>query len=157
MKRTLALLGALMLCATLAGCSTDPREGLVDAAVQDLNTAATKVTTINTKIKEAFDKSPDSPDFKEVLNDIGGLKNIASDMKAKRTQANQLKSTTTPEERQELAKQVKVKLNEVITRLSKANAELDETIKAHNRETLKVVLDKLLEANSEFQAISLTQ
>ena len=57
MKRMMAYLGAMTLCATLAGCSTDPREGLINSAVQDLKTAATKVETINSKIKEAFDKN----------------------------------------------------------------------------------------------------
>src|SRR5471030_2787657 len=122
MKRTLALFGGMALCVTMVGCATDPREGLVAAAVEDLNTAASKVTTIKTRLEDAFKKAKETgkdPDFKDVLLDVDGLKKIATEMKIKRNQALALKTSTTTEEQKVLANSIKSKLNDVIGRLSK--------------------------------------
>lgn len=57
MKRVLVLAAALGMALNLVGCSSDPREGLVAAAVTDVDNAATKVTNIKVKIEDAVKKA----------------------------------------------------------------------------------------------------
>ncbi len=159
MKRALVLMGVLALSAGLVGCSTDPREGLVAATVGDLETAATKVANIKTRLDDAVKKTEvgKNPDFKEAILEIDGLKKIAAEMKNKKNQADALKDTTTEEEKKELTDRVKGRLVDVVDRLSKAKKELNDTmaqLEVQHKDALKTVREKLIEADGEFEAIS---
>jgi len=153
------LIVALGICSTLAGCGSDPREGLTSVTVHLINEAATKVTTLKGKIEDAVKKteSGKTPDFKDALAEVDALKKIAKEMQGKKMEADALKNKTTEEERKDLTEKTSEPLNRAIDRVAKANKELNETIASlepQYKEALKTVREKLAEANGEFEAIS---
>ena len=159
MKRLLVLTIALGMCVTLAGCGTDPREGLVAATIQDVEAAATKVTSIRTKIDDAVKKTEPGKalDFKEALVEVDGLKKIAKLMQELKAQADVLKDKTTDEERKDLTEKNRVPLNKANERVADARAKLSKTmadVEAQHKDALKTVREKLIEADAEFEAIS---
>lgn len=147
-----------MFCLTLVGCGSDPREGLVAAAVGDLDSAATKVQNIKNKVDDAVKKSSGkAPEFKEAIAEVDALKKIAKDMQELKLRADALAGKTTEEERKDLTDKYKVQLNQAITRLTKARNELKASIVAaetQDKDAVKPLRDKLEEAEGEFEAIS---
>jgi hypothetical protein len=159
MKRLLILTVALGTCVSLVGCGSDPRPGLVTATIQEVEAAATKVSTIRSKIDEAVKKTEagKTPDFKEVLIEVDGLKKIAKQMQELKVKADALKDKTTEEERKELTDKNRLPLNKANERVAEARAKLNETlaaVEAQHKDALKTVREKLTEADAEFEAIS---
>ena len=159
MKRVLPALGAMIMCGVMIGCGSDPREGLVDAAVVGVETGATKVMNIKNKIEDAVKKTETgkTPDFKEALLEVDALKKIAKEMQDLKIKADALKDKTNEEERKDLADRIKPRLNSAIDRVVKAKKELNETmvaVEAQHKDALKTVREKLAEADGEFEAIS---
>jgi hypothetical protein len=159
MKRLLYATGALLLGIMLSGCSSDPREGLVDATVGDIETAATKVQNIKSKIDAAIKNTEagKTPDFKEALQEADALKKIGKEMQEYKIRADALRGKASEEERQELTERIKPRLNKAIDRAVKATRELNETlasVDAQYKDALKPLRDKLSEANGEFEVIA---
>ena len=159
MKRALVFVGALSMAATLVGCGSDPREGLVAVALGDVENAATKVTNIKAKIEEAVKKTEvgKTPDFKEALLEVDALKKVAKEMQKHKMEADTLKDKTTEEERKDLTEKFRSRVNSAIDRAAKAKKELNDTmvaVETQHKEGLKIVREKLAEADGEFEAIS---
>ncbi len=159
MKRVLVLAAALGMALNLVGCSSDPREGLVAAAVTDVDNAATKVTNIKVKIEDAVKKAEPgkAPDFKEALLEVDALKKIAKEMQELKMKADALKDKTTEDQKKELSDTFKIRLNTANERVAKAKKELNDTLvaaEAQRKDALKSVRDKLAEADGEFESIS---
>lgn len=159
MKRLLVLTVALGMCASLVGCGTDPRDGLVAATIQQVEAAATKVGNIRTKIDEAVKKTEPgkTPDFKDVLVEVDGLKKIGKSMQELNVRVAALGSKNTEEERKRLTDENRAPLKKALERIAEAHAKLNETLAAvetDHKDALKTVRDKLTEADAEFEAIS---
>ena len=159
MKRLLVMTIALGMGVSLVGCGSDPREGLVAATIQEVEAAATKVSNIRNKIDDAVKKTETgkTPDFKEALLEIDGLKKIAKLMQELKVKADALKDKTTEEERKELTDKNRLPLNKANERVAEARAKLNETLaaaEAQHKDALKTVREKLTEADAEFEAIS---
>ncbi len=124
MKRLLVMTIALGMCVSLVGCGSDPREGLVAATIQEVEAAATKVSNIRNKIDDAVKKTETgkTPDFKEALLEIDGLKKIAKLMQELKVKADALKDKTTEEERKELTDKNRLPLNKANERVAEAHA-----------------------------------
>ncbi len=159
MKRTLVLCGSLFLCLLLTGCSSDPRDGLVAVTIGDIETAATKIDNINTKIKDAV-KNTDpgkTPDFKEAAKEVDALKGIAKEMQKHKLEADAIKDKATEEDRKEIAVKYRDAVNRAIDLVATKKKELNETlieVEANHKGALKEVRDKLTEADGEFEAIA---
>src|ERR1700683_4768915 len=159
MKRVLILAAALAMGTTLVGCGSDPREGLVAAAVTDVDNAATKVSNIKLKIEDAVKKAEagKAPDFKDALLEVDALKKIAKEMQELKMKADALKDKTTEDEKKELSETFKIRLNTANERVAKAKKELNDTlvaVKAQHKDALTTVREKLAEADGEFESIS---
>jgi predicted ribosome quality control (RQC) complex YloA/Tae2 family protein len=155
MNRFLTLTGVLLLCVPLVGCTSDPREGLVDNTVRNLDSAASKVASIKSRIEEALKKTETgkTPDFKEAILEVDALKKIAKEMQELKMKSDALKDKTTEEERKELASKFQAPLNSAIERIAKYRKELSDTMAQH-KDVLKEVQTKLAEAEGEFEAIA---
>jgi predicted nucleic-acid-binding protein len=159
MKRLMVLGAALVMGVTLVGCGSDPRKGLVDGTVENLQNAATKVANINKKIDEAVKKteSGKTPDFKDAIQEVESLKDIAKKMRTLKTETEALKEKTPEEEQKALRETIRGPLNDAIERLSKAKRDLNDTLAAveqEHKDALKTVREKLTEAEGEFEAIA---
>ena len=159
MKRYVVLTVALGMCASLVGCGSDPRDGLVAATIQQVDAAATKVTSIRTKIDEAVKKTDPgkTPDFKDVLVEVDGLKKIGKSMQDLNVRVAALGNKNTDEERKRLTDENRGPLKIALERIADAHAKLNQTmaaVEADHKDALKTVREKLTEADAEFEAIS---
>lgn len=159
MKRMLVFCSGLLLSLVLTGCGSDPRDGLVAATVNDINTAASKIDNIKNKINEAVKNAEGgkTPDFKEAAKEVDALKGIAKEMQRRKLEAEAIKDKGTDEERKEIAENYRKRVNDAIELVSMKKKELNETlaaVEADHKSALKEVRDKLAEADGEFEAIS---
>src|SRR5437660_9875853 len=97
MKRVWMIMTALVMGVTMVGCASDPREGLVEATVGDVETAAAKVMNIKNEINNAVNNTPSgkTPDFKKAELEVDALKRIAKEMQEFKIKADALKDKTT--------------------------------------------------------------
>jgi hypothetical protein len=159
MKRMLVSLGALAITIGLSGCGSDPREGFVAAAVEQLDNAAGKITNIRKKIEEADNKTDPgkTPDFKDAEKEVEALKKIAKEMQNLKIQTDAVKDKGTEEERKELTDKYKSKLKLAVDRLAKERTSLQETMNAtdaKHKDSLKKLREKLQETDGEFESIA---
>ena len=158
MKRVWMLVGALVMSVTMVGCARILREGLVEATVGDVETAATKVMNIKNKIDDAVKKTETgkTPDFKDALLEVDALKRIAKEMQEFKIKADALKDKTTEEERKDLSDKIKPRSSAPLTASARRKRSSTRPWRRSKLSTKmpKTVREKLAEADGEFEVIS---
>ena len=158
MKRVLAF-GTLALSIFVVGCGSDSREGIVGATVQNLDTAGSKYANIKEKVDEAVKKTEvgKTPDFKEAVAVVDSLKEIGKQMQKLKLEAEAIKHSVSEEEKKEQADRYKARVDTAIERLTKERTTLMETlatVEQQHKGALKVLREKLTEAEGEFETIA---
>jgi outer membrane murein-binding lipoprotein Lpp len=166
----LVVIGAVALSVCLVGCGDDQRAGKVDTTVQNINTAAIKLTKIKEEIEKAIkgtakaetgkSETEGSFDFKPALTEIKSLKEIATQMLHNKMWADAHRDQSTPEERQALTEEYRDKINSAIEKAAKARKELETTLVEIEKEHKGALVDvrkELTLVDGEFETIARQQ
>jgi hypothetical protein len=167
MKRSLVLLGTLVLCGSLAGCATDPRDDAINSIVQLMNDSASEVTSISKKVQEAVDKHQKENvplDFSEAIKATKNLEKFgkeAQDRKAKIIDL--IKTPETDEQKKDYAERFAGPINGAFSSLVKAKTTLNETltkaeaISEDAKAKVQELRTKIREAEGPFETIARQQ
>ncbi len=157
MKRFWLFGYAVLLCTILTGCGQETREGLVADIVTRMKTAATEVSSITAKVKEATDaaKAGKKLDLSEAAKAAEKLKETGTRIVEIKQRIDMVRSQITEKEKEEYAENVKVSLNEAFGTLLKKKEELREALavaETYDKQKVEELRKKIIEAESPFEA-----
>lgn len=158
MKRSLALLGALLL---LSGCSGDTRDDLITSTVTAMDEAATQLNTLAKDITKSVDKAKKDgtpqPDFTDPLKYTEKLSKTGQKMQIIKGQLESIRNTITPQEREQNAEERKAAINQSFKKLQEGRAALEEALKQaadFNKGETRKLEDKIREAIGPFESLA---
>jgi predicted nucleic acid-binding Zn-ribbon protein len=162
MKRLLVCLGAFVLCALLAGCGSDTHDGLVSDTIQMIGLAANEVANIKTRVEEAVKRHEDGKkfDLADAIEATTKLKQAGDQAQEIGRRIAKVRAQITDEERKSNVQKHKTRLNAAFGELLKQKDELRavlvkaESLGQNAKSEVKVLRDKIVEAESPFEALS---
>ncbi|HEV2948547.1 MAG TPA: hypothetical protein VGX70_14320 [Gemmataceae bacterium] len=168
MKRIVVLAGMFCLLAGLIGCSSNLGEALLNADIDVMNKAAAQLRSVKDRVNEAVqkaakdNKSLTDTDLKPAVEAAKALKEIGNALQKLKEKTDTLKDSTTPEEREELAKRFSGRMQTATVDLIKAQQELDQAIRKaegarSERDAVVTLKNTLREAEGEFEVLAKQQ
>ncbi len=166
MKRSFVLIGTFGLLACTVGCSSNPRETVLNATIGTVDKAAAQLRNIKANITAALEKSDKEKkpltedEFKPAIAAAAELKKVAKEKQTLRDQADALKDSTTKEEREELSKKYRDRWEGAMVQLVKAQTEVSQAIKqvedrgGNDRNAVESLKKALSEAQGEFEGLT---
>ena len=164
MKRFLVLGSAFLLCGMLIGCGTDSREGLIDDTIGMIETAATDVGNIKTRVNEAVKRVQDGKDPKLDLDlamkAADQLKKIGEESQKIKRRIEQERATITEEERKTYTEKKRERLSAAFGTLQKRHTELNkaladaEQLSASAKTEVEKLREKFRDAQSPFESLA---
>lgn len=160
MKRLLGL-SILGLAFAIAGCGSDPREGLISTTIENMRNAASQLANIKDRINEMVKKTDKgTPDMKPVLEAVKSLKDIAKDVQKLLLQTEKIKEPLSEEDQKRLTSKYGEKLNDAITQINKERKGLKEALdsaEAKFKDAAKDLRKRIEETDGEFEVIARTR
>ena len=164
MKRFLVVVGAFILSTFLVGCSSDTYEDLITDTIKMLDNATTNVGIIKSRVNEAVKESKEKEkklDLSAAIKATEKLKETGDETQKLKRRIEQVRSQITEEQRKEYVTNQKGRLADAYKRLlaerdglRAALAEAEKLPRADAKQTVKEFREKLLEAESPFEALS---
>jgi predicted nucleic acid-binding Zn-ribbon protein len=163
MKRLLVFFGAFVLCALLAGCAPDTHDGLVSDTIQMIGLAANEVGNIKSRVDEAIKRAEDGGkklDLADAVEATTKLKQAGDQAQEIGRRIAKVRGQITDEERKINAQKHRSKLNAAFEELLKQKGELRaalakaEALDANAKSEVKLLREKIIEAESPFEALS---
>ena len=162
MKRFLFCSAALLLSIFFVGCSSDSHDGLVSDTIHMIGIAGTEVGNIKSRVTEATDKAKAGKklDLTDAIEATKKLKDTGDEAQKLKRKIEQVKAQITPEDQKLNVQKHKDKLNAAFTELLKQKDELRtalaeaEKISPSAKTAVKDLRDKIVEAESPFEALS---
>jgi hypothetical protein len=150
MRRGAILLGmGLLLLAGVVGCGSNPRDALVNSEINLIRDATVHLRGIKDKVNAAVQKSTSenkpltSADLKPAVDAVTQLREDGKRLQKSKEDTDALKTTTPPEERDELRKRFQGKWEEASVDLEKAQQELDLALRKAEERSNKDTVDEL--------------
>jgi hypothetical protein len=162
MKRLLVCLSAFVLCALFAGCGSDTHDGLVKDTIVMIGLAANEVANIRTRVEEAINREAKSKklDLADAIEATTKLKEAGKQAQEIGRRIAKVRAQITDEERKINVQNHKKQLNDAFGELLKQRDELRaalvkaESLGQNAKSEVKVLRDKILEAESPFEELS---
>src|SRR5260370_30102050 len=162
MKRLLVFFGAFVLCSLFAGCGSDTQEGLVSDTIQMIGLAANEVANIKTRVEEAVKRHEDGKkfDLADAIEATTKLKEAGDQAQKIGRSIAKVRAQITDEERKINGQKHKAKLNAAFAELLKQKKELRaalamaESLGPNAKSEVKLLREKIVEAESPFEALS---
>jgi len=150
MKRVLVLGSTFLMCGILIGCSSDSREGLIDDTITMIETAATDVGNIKSRVVDAVKKVNDGTEQKlnlnEALKAADQLKKFGEESQKIKRRIEQERAPLTEEERKSYVEKKRDKLKSAFDILLKRHVELNKALadaEQINHPSAKIEVEKL--------------
>jgi len=162
MKRLLVFFGTFVLCSLFAGCGSDTQEGLVSDTIQMIGLAANEVANIKTRVEEAVKRHEDGKkfDLADAIDATTKLKEAGDQAQKIGRSIAKVRAQITDEERKINVQKHKAKLNAAFAELLKQKEELRaalakaESLGPNAKSEVKLLREKIVEAESPFEALS---
>jgi hypothetical protein len=166
MKRALSAASVLFLCSWLVGCGSDSHNELINASLNLLDSAASEIGVVKTKVKEAIkaydegkDKTPPTPfDLKEAEKVLVNLKQTGEQAQRIKQRIDYVLSATPirEEDRSESSKKYGDKVNDIYKRLRVEGRDLNEVLQqaeAIDKDKTDDLRKKMVEALGPFESL----
>ena len=162
MKRLLVFSTAFVLCAAIAGCSSDTHEGLVSDTIQMIENATNKIDNIKIKVDEAVKRMETTRklDFSDADEACKQLKEAGDDAQKLRQRIERVRAKISDDERARNLEKFRGPLNSQYGNLLKKKEELRtalsdaEKLGGNAKQAVKELRDKIIQAESPFEALS---
>ena len=162
MKRLLVCFGGFVLCAILAGCGSDTHDGLVSDTIANIRLAANEVGNIKTRVEEAIKRHEDGKkfDLADAIEATTKLKQAGDQAQEIGRRIARVRAQITDEERKLNVPKHKTSLTAAFGELLKQRDELRaalvkaESLGQNAKSEVKVLRDKIVEAESPFEELS---
>jgi hypothetical protein len=165
MRRTAVLLGTgLLLLAGAVGCSSNPRDALVNNNINVLRDATVHLRSVKDKVNAAVQKATSenkqltAADLKPAVDAVSQLRDDGKRLQKTKEDTDALKNPTSPEEREELRKRFQGKWEEANVDLEKAQQELDVALRKAEERSSRDTVDELKKtlnlAEMEFKVLA---
>jgi hypothetical protein len=159
MKRLLVLLGSVLFCGILAGCSSDQGEA-INQVESLMRSAAGNIGGIKTAVQEAIEKHQKEKkalDFTKAIKAAGDLE--ATGKKANELKVKQIQGYKAPDDdaKKKLAEEYKSRILSAFTDLIEEKKKLEEVLqKAESIDKDKVddLRSKIRQAEAPFDALN---
>ena len=162
MKRFLVLSGALLFSGLLVGCGSDSRVGLVKDTTNMVETAASNVGNIKTRVDEAVKEASGGKklNLSEAIEATKELKVTGERAQEIRRKIEKVRASITDEDKKSYAQSEKSKLTTAFEDLSNQKNQLRvalanaEKLPGNAKIEVKALREKIIEAESPFEALS---
>src|SRR4051794_945431 len=137
MKRTLALLCAVLFMTFVSGCGDNTREDAVTGVITVMKTAASDVRTIHTKVKDAVKKADNDPAKLDLSDAAKAAENLEKETgkfaQARKRDIEAARTGIDEKEKQDLAERFREGINSAFRDLVKERDELKVQLDAAER------------------------
>jgi hypothetical protein len=167
MRRHVVLVGMFFFLAAIVGCGSDTGDAQVSQAIGVINNARARLAVVKDEINKAVDKAAKENkeltdnDLKPAVVEAGELRKFAAELQKVKDKSDAMKGAITPEEREELARRFKGRLEEASIALQKTRDELDQAMKRAEDRGPKTAVDELRKtlrlAQGDFEVIARQQ
>lgn len=163
MKRVLLLCGAFLFSSLVVGCGTESRDGLVSSTIQLIELGATEIGNINSRVKEAAklaETEGKKLDLTLAIDATKKLKDTGDEAQKLKRKIEQVRAQISDEDKKGNATKHKAKLTaafqELLTQKEQLRTALAEAekISPSAKTAVKDLRDKIVEAESPFEALS---
>jgi hypothetical protein len=143
------------------GCSTDPREAYITAAVGYINDAAGQIGTIKDKVEEAIKKADDkklnAAALREANSAIESLRELGKNMQKVKQRTDGAAASITEEEKDDLRKRYQTSVQNALTSLEEERVKLQDKLKeaeAIDPDGIRDLRNQLTQAEGVFAVLA---
>jgi predicted nucleic acid-binding Zn-ribbon protein len=162
MKRFLVCSASLLLSVLFVGCNTDTHDGLVSDTIHMIGIAGTEVGNIKSRVTEATEKAKAGKklDLADAIEATKKLKDTGDEAQKLKRKIEQVRAQISDEDKKGNATKHKAKLTaafqELLTQKEQLRTALAEAekISPSAKTAVKDLRDKIVEAESPFEALS---
>ena len=162
MKRFLVLCSAFLFSGLLVGCGSDSRVGLVKDTTGMIETAASNVGNIKTRVDDAVKEASGGKklDLSQAIEATKELKVTGDKAQEIRRKIERVRASITDEEKKTYAESEKSKLTAAFEDLKTQKEQLRvaladaEKLPGNAKNEVKTLREKIIEAESPFEALS---
>jgi hypothetical protein len=164
MKRFVLFSLGFLACAFVPGCSSDTNDGLLTTTIQLIDLAATDVGNIKSRVKDAIADAQNNNkklDLTAAIKATEALKERGKDAQELKRRITHMRSDVSAKDQEINAKKHKNGLNVAFSNLLKEREELKSALaeaerldRANAKAAVKDLREKIIEAESPFEALS---
>lgn len=170
--RRMLLIGLSLSLLSVVGCSTDPREPIVQEMVRQIDIAGTKLKSVREKVDSALAQAKKKAEkdnrevkaadltkeeLKSAVEAVKGLKEVGAAYVALNRQMQNISEPITPAQQDRYAADFGNKLQSEMVDLGVENEKLAKALQAAeaiNPDSVKELNDKLAEAFGDFASVA---